>query len=106
MSRLNLTMRNTTGRSSKIKPPTMVSIDPVDGPAAGGTAITITGTQFQPGMTFTLGGVAVTAVVVTSKTTATAVTGAHAAGAVAGIPTKHDGRALVGATAAGIFTYT
>jgi IPT/TIG domain-containing protein len=105
MARLNLTAQY-NGRTSKIKAPTIVSIAPISAPAAGGDAITITGTNFQPGTKFTLGGVEVTSIVIVSKTSATAVTGAHAAGVVDGIATKHDGRALVGPTAVGVFEYT
>jgi hypothetical protein len=62
--------------------PTVSSVSPNNGPAAGGTAITITGTNFAAGATVTFGGTAATNVVVVSSTSITATTPAHAAGAV------------------------
>ena len=60
----------------------MSSVSPNNGPAAGGTAVTITGTNFAAGATVTFGGAAATNVVVVSGTQITATTPAHAAGAV------------------------
>jgi hypothetical protein len=62
--------------------PTVSSVSPNNGPAAGGTAVTITGTNFAAGATVTLGGTAATNVVVVSSTSITGTTPAHAAGAV------------------------
>ena len=62
--------------------PTITSISPNNGPIAGGTAVTITGTNFAAGATVTIGGTAATNVVVVSGTQITATTPAHAAGAV------------------------
>jgi hypothetical protein len=62
--------------------PTVSSVSPNNGPAGGGTAITITGTNFAAGATVTIGGTAATNVVVVNSTTITATTPAHAAGAV------------------------
>jgi CSLREA domain-containing protein/uncharacterized repeat protein (TIGR01451 family) len=62
--------------------PTIASITPATGPPAGGTPITIVGTNFTPGATVTIGGLAATSVVVVDATTITAVTPAHAAGTV------------------------
>ena len=62
--------------------PTVSSVSPKNGPAAGGTAVTITGTNFATGATVTFGGTAATNVVVASSTSITATTPAHAAGAV------------------------
>lgn len=94
----------------KVKSPTITSIAPVSGTAAGGTPITITGTNFRKSAhpAFSLGGVACTAVVVTSKTTATAVTGAHGIGAVSGTVTNAnggDGYGMTGTTGA-VYTFT
>ncbi|HMC68595.1 MAG TPA: IPT/TIG domain-containing protein, partial [Mycobacteriales bacterium] len=58
--------------------PTVTAISPANGPSAGGTIVTITGTAFQPGATATLGGVALRAVSVVSDTTISGTTGAHA----------------------------
>jgi IPT/TIG domain/Chitobiase/beta-hexosaminidase C-terminal domain len=62
--------------------PTVSSISPNNGPVAGGTSVTITGTNFAAGATVTFGGTAATNVVVVSGTQITAIAPAHAAGAV------------------------
>jgi hypothetical protein len=62
--------------------PTLTGISPASGTAAGGTAVTITGTGFLAGETVSLGGTPATGVTVVSGTTITATTPAHAAGAV------------------------
>jgi hypothetical protein len=62
--------------------PTVTGISPASGTAAGGTAVTITGTGFQAGVTASLGGTPATGVTVVSSTTITATTPAHPAGAV------------------------
>src|SRR4029453_10929188 len=54
---------------------------PASGPVAGGTAITLTGTNFVSGATVTVGGVSATSVTVVSSTSITAVTPAGPAGA-------------------------
>jgi len=58
------------------------SVSPNSGPTAGGTAVTITGTNFATGATVTFGGTAATNVVVVSSTSITATTPAGSAGAV------------------------
>ena len=82
--------------------PTVTAIDPVSGQIAGGTAVTISGTNFVNGATVTLGGSAATEIVVTNSTTITAVTPAHAAGAVDVVVTNPDTQY---GTLAGGFTY-
>mgnify|MGYP003694103587 CR=1 FL=1 len=62
--------------------PTVSSVAPTSGPIAGGTAITITGTNFVSGATVSVGGTAATGVTVVNSTTMTATTPAHSAGAV------------------------
>jgi hypothetical protein len=62
--------------------PTVTAVNPKGGATAGGTPVTVTGTNFQAGATVSLGGVAATSVSVLSSTTLTAVTGAHAGGLV------------------------
>src|SRR4029079_6150101 len=62
--------------------PTVASINPKSGPTTGGTAITITGANFQNGATVTAGGAPATSVVVVNPTTITAKTGTHATGVV------------------------
>jgi uncharacterized protein (DUF2237 family) len=63
-------------------PPTVTSIFPAAGTSAGGTAVTLTGTSFTSDLVVMIGGVPATSVVVVSPTSITAVTGAHAVGAV------------------------
>ena len=62
--------------------PTVISVSPNSGPVAGGTAVTITGTNFATGATVTFGSAAATNVVVVNSTTITATTPAGSAGAV------------------------
>ena len=62
-----------------LPPPTVVSVSPAEGSTAGGTAVTIKGTEFVPGAKVTIGGEAASVVVV-SATEITAKTAAHAAG--------------------------
>ena len=60
--------------------PTLTGISPASGAAAGGTAVTITGTGFLAGATVSLGGTQATGVTVMNSTSITAITPAHAAG--------------------------
>ena len=66
---------------------------PNSGSTAGGTAVTITGTNFAAGATVTFGGTAATNVVVVNGTTITATTPAGSAGAVTVTVTDRVGRA-------------
>src|SRR5712692_2418408 len=79
--------------ASSAPAPTVTTVSPSSGPAAGGTAVTITGTNFVTGATVTLGGTAATNVVVVSATQITATTPAHAAGAVKVVVTNQDTQA-------------
>lgn len=63
--------------------PAVVSLSPTDGTTAGGTALTITGTDFVGDETVDVGGAAATSVVVVSTTSITCVTPARTAGAKA-----------------------
>ncbi len=63
--------------------PTVSGVSPNNGPAAGGTSVTITGTNFASGATVTFGTAPATNVIVTNSTTITATTPANAAGSVA-----------------------
>lgn len=72
--------------------PTISAIDPNTGPAAGGMTVTIKGMGFANGAGVTFGGVAATAVTVAGDTSLTAVTPAHAAGAVDMAVTNPDKR--------------
>ncbi len=62
--------------------PAVSGIQPDFGPAAGGSAVVISGSNFQAGDSVTIGGVAASGVNVTGPGTITAVTGAHATGLV------------------------
>jgi plastocyanin len=62
--------------------PTLVSVVPAAGPPAGGTPVTLTGTNFGAGCTVTFGLTSATGVSIATSTTINATTPAHAAGAV------------------------
>jgi uncharacterized protein (TIGR03437 family) len=81
--------------------PTVSSVTPASGPAAGATPVTITGTNFAAGATVTFGGVAATNVTVVSNKTITCATPAGTAGAVTVTVTVNG---LTGSLASG-FTY-
>lgn len=72
--------------------PTVTGVSPNTGPGAGGTSVTISGTNFVSGATVSFGGVAASNVNVTSGTSISAVTPAHAAGAVTVTVTNPDGQ--------------
>ncbi len=82
--------------------PTIAAVTPTSGPSAGGTTLTISGTNFAATTTVTLGGVAATDVVLASPELLRARTPEHAAGAVEVVVTNDDGQS---ATRAGAFTY-
>jgi formylglycine-generating enzyme required for sulfatase activity len=63
-----------------VAPPTITSVAPVAGPVAGGTTITITGTNLTGTTSVTVGGVAAIGVTVVSATKVTAVTPPGSAG--------------------------
>ncbi|MEV7973839.1 IPT/TIG domain-containing protein [Cellulomonas sp. NPDC089187] len=62
--------------------PTVADLDPIEGPAAGDTTVTVTGTGFTGATGATLGGAAVLGFTVVSDTEITFTTPAHAPGAV------------------------
>ena len=62
-------------------PPTVAHIAPDAGSTAGGTVVSITGSNFASGAVVTIGGVAATDVVVKDSATISAKTGPHAVGA-------------------------
>jgi hypothetical protein len=82
--------------------PTLKSVSPSTGPTAGGTTVTLGGTGFESGATVTIGGTAATNVTVVSSTQITAITPAHAAGAVNVTVTNPDGQS---ATSPASFTF-
>ncbi len=84
-------------------PPTLTGVSPASGTAAGGTAVTITGTGFLAGATVSLGGTPATGVTVVNSTSITATTPAHAVGTVNVVVTNSDTQS--GTLTQG-FTYT
>jgi hypothetical protein len=89
-------------------PPTLTAINPnggslPSGNTAGGTQVTITGTNFTSPATVTIGGVTATIITVTA-TTITALTPAHAAGTVSVTVTTPAG-SVTGTAPATMFTY-
>jgi hypothetical protein len=69
---------------------TVTNVSPISGSQLGGASVTITGSNFQSGASVTFGGAAATSVNVVSSTSITAVTPAHAAGAVTVAVTNPD----------------
>jgi len=80
----------------------VTGVTPSFGSTAGGTLLTIVGSNFQSGATVSVGGVAATGVVVVNSSTITATTGAHSAGTVDVVVTNPDTQ---NATLTGGFTY-
>ena len=87
---VDVTVTNAAGTSPPVAadhytyvlPPTVVSISPTSGPEAGGTSVTITGSNFTNDSSVSFGGLAAASVVVNSTTSITAVSPAHCPGAV------------------------
>lgn len=93
----------TPGTPAAAPAPTITSVSPSQGPAAGGTTVTIRGTGFLwPAVT--IGGLPAASVTtpIGDPTTLTAVTAAHVVGVVDVVVRNKDGQA---ATLAGGFTY-
>jgi hypothetical protein len=83
--------------------PTLTSVSPASGPTAGGTLITLTGTNFVSGATVRVGGVAATSVTFVGASQVTARTPVGTAGARDVLITNPNGQAAV---RVGGFTYT
>ncbi len=83
--------------------PTVTGVSPSSGPVAGGTAVTITGTNFVTGTTVTFGSAAATNVSMVNSTTITATTPAGSAGAATVKVTNSSGQS---GSLASAFTYT
>ena len=81
--------------------PTLASLTPTAGPVAGGTTVTLTGTNFRAGMEVRFGGALGTGLNVVSDTQATVITPAHTVGLVDVSVTTPGGTA----TRPGSFTY-
>jgi len=82
--------------------PAISSVTPNFGPTSGGSLVTIAGANFQAGAAVTFGGAAASGVTVLDSSTMTALTPAHAAGAVNVVVTNPDAQS---ATLASGFTY-
>jgi hypothetical protein len=72
--------------------PTVAGVSPSSGPIAGGTTVTITGTNFVTGASVKFGTAAATNVSVSSSTTITATTPANAVGAITVTVTNTGGQ--------------
>src|SRR5690606_33649909 len=81
--------------------PTLASLTPATGTTAGGTSVVLTGADLTGATAVTFGGTAATSFTVDSATQITAITPAHAAGAVDVAVTTPGGTA----TLAAAFTY-
>jgi putative cell wall-binding protein len=84
--------------------PTITSISPTGGPTTGATTVTLTGTGLTGVTAISFGGTPGTAVTAISATSASAVSPAHAAGAVDITATTPGGTSPTGA--GDLFTYT
>jgi hypothetical protein len=82
--------------------PFVTNVSPSNGPVAGGTGVTITGTNFATGATVTFGSAPATNVVVVNSTTITATTPAGSIGAVTVTATNSGGQS---GSLANAFTY-
>jgi hypothetical protein len=72
---------------------TLTNVNPASGASSGGAGVTLTGTGLAGTTDITFGGVSATSINVVNSTTATAVTPAHAAGAVDVVITTPSGSA-------------
>jgi hypothetical protein len=83
--------------------PSVQSVEPDGGDVAGGTFVAVTGEGFTPGTTVTFASIPATDVTVLSGTQLTAVSPAHAAGAVDVAVTTREGTSLTETT--DLFSY-
>jgi len=86
-------------------PPAVTSLSPATGLAAGGTAVTLTGTGFTGATSVKFGATAATAVTVVNPTTITCTSPAHTAGTVDVQVTTPNGASATG-SAGDNFVYT
>ncbi len=82
-----------TGAFIYLRAPVITSVSPTAGALAGSTTISLVGTNFFPGATVTVGGVACTSVTVVSDTLITCSTPAGSAGAANVVVTNPDAQA-------------
>jgi hypothetical protein len=79
------------GASAAAQTPTVTAISPGSATAAGGTRVTLTGTNFTGASGVTIGGVAATGLVVINATTLTCITPAGTAGPASVLVTTPGG---------------
>lgn len=80
--RVSVTATNAAGSTSEFSQRMPFSITPASGPSAGGTNVTIAGTDFEDGAAVTIGGLTATNVIVASFNQITATVPALAAGSL------------------------
>ncbi|MGQ9592491.1 MAG: IPT/TIG domain-containing protein, partial [Planctomycetota bacterium] len=83
------------GAFEYIPPPEVVSISPVSGPTAGGTAVVILGSGFLGGATVLFGGAVAEDVIVVTASRITCATPPHAAGVVDVVVRNIDGQSAM-----------
>jgi IPT/TIG domain len=88
----NTVLPESGGGTPPPQPPTLTSVSPNSGSTAGGTSVTITGTNFSSGATVRFDSTAATNINVVSSTSITATTPAHAAGPVNIVVTNANGQ--------------
>ena len=79
-SKISATATDPSGNTSEFSQRLPFSVDVHSGSAAGGTGLEVSGTNFLPGATVTIGGVSATGIVVSSYTSMAVTTPALAAG--------------------------
>jgi uncharacterized protein YhjY with autotransporter beta-barrel domain len=90
-----------SGGYTYLAAPTLTVASPSNGPAVGGTSVTLTGTNLSGATSVTFGGTAATSFTVNSAASITVTTPAHAAGAADIVVTTPNGAA----TLSGGYTY-
>jgi hypothetical protein len=98
----NTVLPASSGGTPSPTPPTVTSVSPNTGPTAGGTSVTITGTNFSSGATVKFDSTLATSVTVVGSTSITATTPSHAAGPVNVVVTNTNGQT---ATLTNAFSY-
>jgi len=94
--------KNNGGSNPPAPAPSVTSITPSSGSTVGGTSVTISGGNFAANATVAIGGSQASSVAVVDSGTITALTPAHAAGAVDVVVTNTDGQS---GTKTQAFTY-
>ena len=98
----NTVLPSSSGGPPSPQPPTVTSVSPNSGSTAGGSSVTITGTNFLAGASVGFDSSSATNVSVASSTTITATVPAHTAGSVNVVVTNTNG---LSGTLTGAYTY-